>query len=165
MRGRSSDGDRARSVHLPEGSAAGYAAWVLFVSLSEEGLRKRPVLLRRASAAGFVTTKTAKTAHRVLLAPLALQAEQALTEAESPIAMVRPILTAMAKDLEEAAGYLEAWEAWFAQIADEIGVPLPDPEIAALGVMALKSIPEQLKEKNSGLSIHATPRSTWTGVA
>ena len=65
MRGRSSDGDRARSVHLPEGSAAGYAAWVLFVSLSEEGLRKRPVLLRRASAAGFVTTKTAKTAHRV----------------------------------------------------------------------------------------------------
>ena len=73
------------------------------VSLSEEGLRKRPALLRKSSAAGFVTTKTAKIAHRVLLAPLALQAGEALSEAESPIAMLRPILTASAKGLEEAA--------------------------------------------------------------
>jgi hypothetical protein len=147
MSGRSNGGDRARSVRLPEGSAAAYAAWVSFVSLSEEGLRKRPSLLRKASSAGFVTTKTAKIAHRVLLGPLAHQAGEALREAESPIAMVRPILTAKAQALEEAASYSEEWGTWFAEtgIADEIGVPLPDPQISALRGSALKSIREQLK--------------------
>src|SRR5439155_24686773 len=94
MSGRSNGDDRARSVRLPEGSAAAYAAWVSFVSLSEERLRKRPSLLRKASSAGFVTTKPAKIAHRVLLGPLAQQAGEALSEAESPTAMVRPILIA-----------------------------------------------------------------------
>ena len=150
MSGLSNGGDRARSVRLPEGSAAAYAAWVSFVSLSEERLRKRPSLLRKASSAGFVTTKTAKIAHRVLLAPLALQAGEALSEAESPIAMLRPILTASAKGLEEAASYLDEWGAWFAEarIAEEIGVPMPDAEIVALGVSALKSIREQLKAQH-----------------
>ena len=147
MSGRSNGGDRARSVRLPEGSAAAYAAWVSFVSLSEEGLRKRPSLIKKASAAGFVTTKTAKIAHRVLLGPLAQQAWKALTEAESPIAMVRPILTAKAKVLEEAASYFDEWGTWLAEtgIANEIRVPLPDPEISALRGSALKSIREQLK--------------------
>jgi len=120
---------------------------VSFVSLSEERLRKRPSLLRKASSAGFVTTKTAKIAHRVLLGPLAQQAGEALSEAESPYAMVRPILTARAKVLEEAASYFDEWGTWLAEtgIADEIGVPLPDPEIAALRGSALKSIRQQLK--------------------
>ena len=147
MSGRSNGDDRARSVRLPEGSAAAYAAWVSFVSLSEERLRKRPSLLRKASSAGFVTTKTAKIAHRVLLGPLAQQAGEALSEAESPYAMVRPILTARAKVLEEAASYFDEWATWLVEtgIADEIGVPLPDPEIAALRGSALKSIRQQLK--------------------
>ena len=150
MSGRSNGGDRARSVRLPEGSAADYAAYAVWVSLSEEGLRKRPALLRKASAARFVTTKTAKLAHRVLLAPLALQAGEALSEAESPIAMVQPTITARAKGLEEAASYLDEWGAWFAEarIAEEIGVPMPDAEIVALGVSALKSIREQLKAQH-----------------
>ena len=87
---------------------------------------------------------------------------QALTEAESPIAMVRPILTAMAKGLEEAARYLEEWGAWFAQpgIAEEIGVPLPDPEIAAIGVMALKSIrATQGEEPKTVDSCHHSPKA------
>ena len=150
MSGRPNGGNRARSVRLPEGSAADYAAYAVWVSLSEEGLRKRPALLRKASAARFVTTKTAKLAHRVLLAPLALQAGEALSEAESPIAMVQPTITARAKGLEEAASYLDEWGAWFAEarIAEEIGVPMPDAEIVALGVSALKSIREQLKAQH-----------------
>ena len=147
MSGRSNGGNRARSVRLPEGSAADYAAYAVWVSLSEEGLRKRPALLRKASAARFVTTKTAKIAHRVLLGPLAQQAGEALSEAESPTAMVRPILIARAKVLEEAASYFDEWATWLVEtgIADEIGVPLPDPEIAALRGSALKSIRQQLK--------------------
>jgi hypothetical protein len=116
-----------------------YLEWVAFVVATENAIRSRPGLRSKARARRLVFGDAAHTAHRVLLHPLTLQAEDANAAGETEF---EPVIRASHSDLRTAVGYLERWGNWVVEedVSTQTHVPLPSPFSAAITTHALKSI-------------------------
>jgi hypothetical protein len=126
-------------VQLPQALPERYLQWIAFVVAVEQAVRKDPRLRAKAARSRLVYGPSAQAAHRIVYQPITDQAEYADAEG---ITEVQPVIEAEPEELEQVAVYLQRWGEWVAseEFPEQVKVPMPFPDAAALQAQAIKDI-------------------------